>query len=121
MNSAEVQKRLETQASVTEAAELILIACTLGEIDAAEALRDCERGLYLEAGDKERHPELTNDKKRSGWVVLEMATGVGAELRATHKTAHKNKLLAEATYNRERRFGQHLVALVSLLKPTATI
>lgn len=117
MNSIEIQERLEQQSAVTYAAEMALIACTLGEIDAAEALRDCERGLHLEAGDKEMHPELTNDKKRTGWVATVMSVGTGADLRTAQKLTHQDKLQAEAIYNRERRFGQHLIAIAGLLRP----
>lgn len=117
MNKAEIQERLEKQSATTYAAELYLIRCTLDEIDAAEALRDYERRLYLEAGDKEKHPELTNDKKRTGWVAMQMTAEAGAKLRALQGVAYQDKLQAEAVYNREDRFGQHLVALVRLLRP----
>lgn len=115
MNKSEVIGALEQQAVVTYLAEMDSIRTMMEEMDLAEALKAYEMRLFLEAGDKEKHPELTNDKKRAGWVAEQMAEGQGAATREAHRIAVQAKLEAQATYGRRRRYGQHLVAIASLL------
>lgn len=115
MDKQKLLDALEKQAEITYIAETQFIEAYKAKDDAEATYKDFSALLRGEAGDKERHPELRNDRARDGWVAEHLMSGPGGELRTKLAQAATRKLAAQALYNREYQYGQNLRAMALLL------